>query len=201
MPLQINNSHMVLKCLHPPTLHNHFRCYACAPRRSYPLRDEAHVECICYRERLFHTWYSEWKDTLFSLHTRGNCWQTVTTILSSFVFSPVISLVNMPEVQSVILWLFCMLSYIAAAQMWTLSIYLPLIIGDKVPYNEPLWECFLLLLDILQIVMARVLSPGLAAYLADLIYDHHSMFRRCYPSTTITPKMHYMVHLPSQILK
>lgn len=94
-----------------------------------------------------------------------------------------------------------MLSYIAAAQMWTRSIYLPLIIGDKVPYNEPLWEYFLLLLDILQIVMARVLSPGLAAYLADLIYDHHSMFRRCYPSTTITPKMHYMVHLPSQILK
>lgn len=38
------------------------------------------------------------------------------------------------------------LSCIAAAQMWTLSIYLPLISGDKVPSNEPLWECFLLLL-------------------------------------------------------
>ena len=53
---------------------------------------------------------------------------------------------------------FCDSSYIAAAQMWTLSIYLPLIIGDKVPYNKSLWKCFLLLLDILQIVMGHVLS-------------------------------------------
>lgn len=88
-----------------------------------------------------------------------------------------------------------------AAQMWMLSIYLPLIIGDKVPQDEPLWECFLLLLDILQIVMARVLSSDLAGYLAALIDDHHSMFRHCYPSATIIPKMHYMVHFPSQILK
>ena len=84
--------------------------------------------------------------------------------------------------------------------MWMLGIYLPLIIGSEVPPEEPLWECFLLLLDILQITTARILSPGLAAYLGVLIHDHHSMFRQCYPTASITPKMHYMVHFPSQIL-
>ncbi len=97
----------------------------------------------------------------------------------------------------------CLLGAIlhAAAQMWTLSIYLPLIIGNRVPLEDPLWECFLLLIDILKIVTARVLSPGLAAYLAALVHEHHGMFRRCYPAASITPKLHYMVHFPSQILK
>ena len=100
-----------------------------------------------------------------------------------------------------ILRVFAHIYLYTAAQTWTLSIYLPLIIGDKVPQDEPLWECFLLFLDILQIVMARVVSPDLSQYLAALIDDHHKMFQRCYPSATIIPKMHYMVHLPSQILK
>lgn len=100
--------------------------------------------------------------------------------------------------------LWCIILYVlSAAQMWMLSIYLPLIIGSEVPPEEPLWECFLLLLDIqfLQITTAHILSCGLAAYLAVLIHDHHSMFRHCYPTASITPKMHYMVHFPSQILK
>jgi len=75
--------------------------------------------------------------------------------------------------------LFCM--YFQLLQTWMLSIYLPLIIGSEVPPEEPLWECFLLLLDILQITTAHILSCGLAAYLAVLIHDHHSMFRHLLP--------------------
>ena len=89
----------------------------------------------------------------------------------------------------------------AAAQMWLLSVYLPLIIGSEIPPEEELWECFLLLLSILQITTARIVSPGLAAYLTTLICDHHTMFRSCYPTASITPKMHYMIHFPSQMVK
>ena len=78
--------------------------------------------------------------------------------------------------------------------------YLPLIIGNKVPVDDPMWECFLMLLDILQIATGCTLSAGLAAYMAALIDDHH-MFVQCYPTASITPKLHYMVHFPSQILK
>ncbi len=38
-----------------------------------------------------------------------------------------------------------------AAQMWALAINLPLMIGDQIPQDNEKWECFLMLLDILQL--------------------------------------------------
>ena len=43
-----------------------------------------------------------------------------------------------------------------AAQMWTLAINLPLMIGDKVCHDDQHWEYFLLLLDILQFCTSQV---------------------------------------------
>ena len=88
-----------------------------------------------------------------------------------------------------------------AAQMWALAINLPLMIGSEVPSESELWECFLLLPDILQLCMARVSSYSQAAYLKALIYDYHILFVRCYPNVSVTPKMHYMVHFPQQIIR
>lgn len=89
----------------------------------------------------------------------------------------------------------------AATQMWNLAINLPLIIGDKVPCDNKLWECFLLLLDILQFCTSRISSAAQAGIIEALVHDHHQIFTRCYPTASIIPKMHYMVHFPSQILK
>ena len=79
--------------------------------------------------------------------------------------------------------------------------YLPLIIGDKVPEGDEKWECFLLVLDILQMCTSRVMSEECANYLSGLILDHHQQFKKCYPSASITPKFHYMVHFGKQILR
>ena len=89
----------------------------------------------------------------------------------------------------------------AAAQMWNLAVNLPLIIGDKVPVDDPNWECFLLLVDILQLCTSRVSSSAHAGILEALIHDHHELFIRCYPNSSVTPKMHYMVHFPRQIIR
>ena len=40
--------------------------------------------------------------------------------------------------------------------MWNLAVYLPLMIGDLVPESDKEWECFLLLLEILQICVSSV---------------------------------------------
>ena len=88
-----------------------------------------------------------------------------------------------------------------AVEMWVFVIYLPLMVGCRVPEVDPFWECFLLLIDILKISTTRIQSVDLAAFLAALISDHHHAFVRCYPNSSITPKMHYCVHLPSQILR
>ena len=87
-----------------------------------------------------------------------------------------------------------------ATQMWILKTYLPLMIGDKVPEEDERSECFLLLLDITQICTSRIISKECANYLSGLILDHHQQFRK-YPSASITPKFHYMVHFGKQILR
>ena len=69
------------------------------------------------------------------------------------------------------------------------------------PEDEQKWECFLLLLDIVQLCTSRVASSAQAGFMEALIHDHHQLFRRCYPTASVTPKMHFMVHFPQQILK
>lgn len=48
--------------------------------------------------------------------------------------------------------------YTLANQMWKLVVYCPLIIGNKVPLDDDLWEYFQLLLDILQVCTILLLS-------------------------------------------
>ena len=85
--------------------------------------------------------------------------------------------------------------------MWNLAVYLPLMIADDIPEDDREWECFLLLLNILQICVSKVISKDLVEYLKVLIELYLSAFRECYPHINIIPKQHYMVHLPNQILR
>ncbi len=85
--------------------------------------------------------------------------------------------------------------------MWSLAINFPLMVGDYIPHDNPKWECFLLLLDILQVCTARVFSKSLIGYLEILIEAHHQCFTENYPGAFVIPKMHYMVHFPRQILR
>lgn len=85
--------------------------------------------------------------------------------------------------------------------MWNLSINLPLIIGDKIPCGDENWECFLLLIDILKLCTAKIASTAHAGILEAMIHDHHHLFTHCYPTTSVIPKMHYMVHFPHQIIR
>lgn len=88
-----------------------------------------------------------------------------------------------------------------ASQMWNLAICLPLMIGDEIPEDDSEWECYLLLLNILQICVSKVISMDLVEYLRVLKESYLSAFCECYPGINIIPKQHYVVHLPNQILK
>ena len=85
--------------------------------------------------------------------------------------------------------------------MWNLAVYLPVMIGEHVPDGDSEWECYLLLLDILQICTSRVLSDDLVDHLRVVIQLYLVKFRECYPHMSIIPKQHYLLHLPTQILK
>ena len=71
----------------------------------------------------------------------------------------------------------CLKSYFIAAQMWNLAVYLPLMIGDKVPNGDKKWECYLVLLDILKISTSRLLSADIVHYLGSLIIIYLQSFR------------------------
>ncbi len=42
-------------------------------------------------------------------------------------------------------------------------------IGYAIPEDDDMWQCFLLLLDILKVSTCRIQSPGLAGYLKSLL--------------------------------
>ena len=92
-------------------------------------------------------------------------------------------------------------SHNLASQMWNLVVNFPMMVGDLVPEGDNEWECFLILLEILQICVTWISSADLVEYLKVLIEAYLSTFSECYPHARIIPKQHYMIHLPSQILK
>ena len=80
--------------------------------------------------------------------------------------------------------------------MWCLARLLPLIIGEKIDFNNAPWENFLLLLKITDHLLAPVTCDDIISYLKILISDHHQAFKSLYPHCHITPKMHYLIHYP-----
>ena len=89
----------------------------------------------------------------------------------------------------------------SAAQMYCLAKFLPLLIGTLVPEENEHWKLFCLLLEIVDIVFAHITSINAIAVLEGLIEEHHSTFLRIYPNRSIIPKMHYMVHYPSHMMR
>ena len=87
----------------------------------------------------------------------------------------------------------------SASQMMTLTRFLPLIIGDKIPLEDDHWVSFLLLLKICGLSLSPSFTPDNVAYLSVLIEEKLSLFRQLHPGIRLIPKQHYTVHYPSQI--
>ena len=76
--------------------------------------------------------------------------------------------------------------------MWTLARYLPLLIGRNIPENDPHWQHYLELLDI---VFAQVVRPDTPAYVQVTIENHVMEFKILYPDASIIPKIHFLIHI------
>lgn len=83
--------------------------------------------------------------------------------------------------------------------MWLLGRLLPAMVGNFIPEGDEHWVNLVNLIQIMDFVMAPKLTADEATYLEDLIENHHEEFMRLYPDSSITPKMHYMVHMPRLI--
>lgn len=85
--------------------------------------------------------------------------------------------------------------------MWLLGRMLPMMVGNKVPAEDEYWLNFMDLLTIVDLLMAPKLTEDDVVFLSILISDHHHEFVNLYPHASITPKFHYLVHMPRLILR
>ncbi|KAL3972940.1 RAD51-associated protein 1 [Sarotherodon galilaeus] len=86
-----------------------------------------------------------------------------------------------------------------AIQCWCLLRNVPLMFGDLVQVGDSYWHLLLLLLQIVNIVFSPVLSEGMTIYLKHLIIDHHKLFKQLFPTLSLLPKHHFMIHYPRSI--
>ena len=90
--------------------------------------------------------------------------------------------------------------YTVASQMMTLIRLLPFMVGDLIEEEDEHWDCFLLLWDICSLVCAYEVTQNDSLHLAWLVQTYLESFKDLYGGSSITPKMHHLVHLPEQIL-
>ena len=86
-----------------------------------------------------------------------------------------------------------------AAQAWCLGRFLPFLIGDLVPVSDRNWAVYLQFLKIMEYIFAPITTTDKLEFLQMLIKDFLTEFTHLYPERPLTPKMHYLVHMPSWI--
>ena len=87
-----------------------------------------------------------------------------------------------------------------AAQIWLLSrvfVYFAEPFSNQCP---DVWKTLLTMLEITAICLSKKISVNILGYLKLLIEEHLQVFKSVF-NENITPKQHYLIHLPSQILK
>ena len=87
-----------------------------------------------------------------------------------------------------------------AAQMWLLSCVFPFFGEQHAQGCANVWQVLVTMLQITAICLSKKISINIVAYLTGLVKEHLQLFKEAL-NTNITPKQHYLVHIPSQILK
>lgn len=82
----------------------------------------------------------------------------------------------------------------SAAQMWCFIRFLPLLVGDKIPRNDRIWECILLLRDMLFYVCAPALAREHILAMSNIIQEFNESYMNCFPEEGLKPKFHYTLH-------
>lgn len=85
--------------------------------------------------------------------------------------------------------------------MWYLAQVLLFLIGDLVPEDDEQWKKNCVLLSIMEYTLAPKLTREMANYLSEKIELFLNTFTTLYPDVPVTPKMHYIVHMPSRTKK
>lgn len=87
---------------------------------------------------------------------------------------------------------------ITAAEMSALVTYFSIIMSDLIPDDEPVWELYLSLYDVIVVVTSPVISKPEILYLRSLIKCHHEMYIDIFEES-LKSKHHLILHYPTCI--
>lgn len=72
--------------------------------------------------------------------------------------------------------------------------YFGIVIGDLVPEDEPAWELYLILYEIIDIITSPAISKDEVEYLKVLITNHNDLYRALF-NEDLKAKAHLITHL------
>lgn len=84
-----------------------------------------------------------------------------------------------------------------AHENWTLIRLLPLLIGQKIPLNDPTWSMIMCLKDIVELVVAPTQTEASMSYLDTKISEHRLRLLAVFPQVKLIPKHHFLEHYPA----
>lgn len=82
---------------------------------------------------------------------------------------------------------------LSGSEMYTLILFLPLLIGDKIPSKSVVWELFLHLREIILLTFRKKVSNCPQNYLQNLIQEHNKLYISISKSH-LKPKFHFLIH-------
>ena len=88
-----------------------------------------------------------------------------------------------------------------ASEMLTLVLYLPLLIGDLVLEDTESWRWFLLMRETIDILLSKSLQLEVVTTLRSLIKEYLDSRRKLFPTETLKPKHHFLLHCPDIYMK
>ncbi|KAL4711733.1 hypothetical protein ACJJTC_003500 [Scirpophaga incertulas] len=85
----------------------------------------------------------------------------------------------------------------SASEMLCLVRYFQFLVGDLVPDNDDIWQYYLCLLELTNVIMSQTFSNELLLFLKNLIFEHHERYISLFGG--LKPKHHFLVHYPDII--
>lgn len=76
---------------------------------------------------------------------------------------------------------------------------LPFLISPLIDTDDQYYQFLLQLIQIVQLIFSPVIKLDTIKHLAELIEQHLSQFKELFPNCNITPKQHYLLHIPTSI--
>ncbi|KAJ8674307.1 hypothetical protein QAD02_005569 [Eretmocerus hayati] len=89
---------------------------------------------------------------------------------------------------------------LTASETMTLYLILPFLIGDQIDLEDEVWQFYLVLREVLDLIQARDIQIECTYLIDSLIETHHEMYVRLF-KRPLRPKQHNGVHYGSSIRK